>query len=340
VLTSSNPSGSIIAAGVIEILWSILAALGAAAAFGVFLIAPMPAVGPQFPAGIKTMMEAMMLLFFALAVFGLFTGVGVIRLKEWARISTLVWAGVAAFFSVIVLLFAMFMPFPAVPNQTAESVPLARVIIVVCYGIPLLISIWWLILFNHKAIVSQFRSSQSSVARDPTMPLGQPVPSPDPVPVGKPSCPLPLAVVAGFSMLSSLSLVFLLFIHMPAVILGRAIRGPAGTGIWVLSCALYLIAGVGLLQLKPWSHALAMGLQFFYLLSGTVTLLSSNYEKIMRESLASMPMAADQAYSPEYFEHLRSFSLIGLMVPVVILGILIYYRPRFLESASAAASAS
>jgi hypothetical protein len=193
-------------------------------------------------------------------------------------------------------------------------------------------------LFNRKAIVMQFSSGNASVAPGITILPGEPFPSMGVAQAAKPFCPLPVAVVAGFSILSSLSLVFLLFTRMPAVIFGHAIHGPAGTGIWVLSCALYLIAGIGLLMLKPWSHALAMGIQLFWLFSGTVSLLSNNYETILRESLASMPMATNQAYTAEYFQHVRSFSVIGLIVPVVILGILIYYRPRFVEAASAAAS--
>jgi hypothetical protein len=340
VPASTNPSASIIAAAIIEILCSVLAALGTAGACVIFLFAPMPASGPQLPTAAKSMMAGMMIFFFALAIFGIFTGVGLMRLKEWARITTLVWAGVTVFFSAVILLFAIFMPFPAVPNQPAESAQLARVVLASFYEIPSAIGIWWLVLFNRKAIVTQFSTRNASLAPDIAILPGEPFSSMVSVPAAKPSCPLPLAVVAGFSILSSLSLVFLLFMRMPAVIFGHAIHGPAGTGIWALSCAIYLITGIGLLLLKPWSHVLAMGMQFFWLLSGTVSLLSNNYEKILRESLASMPMTANQPYGADYFQHMRSFSLMGLMFPVLILGILIYYRPRFLEAASRAASTS
>jgi hypothetical protein len=327
-----------LAAAVIEIICSVLAALCAGFAFLMFLVIPLPTGSPQLPSGVKPMMEAMMLLFLALAILGIFTGIGLIRLKGWARIITLVWAGISAIFSSFILLFAMFMPFSTVPNQPAESVPLARLVLAFFYGIPFVIAVWWLILFTRTAIVSQFSTSNASIPPGLAVLPGESFPFTAPALAAKPSCPLPLAVVAGFFIFSSFSLAFLVFSHMPAVILGRAIHGPSGTGIWVLSCALYLIAGIGLLLLKPWSHALAMGIQFFWLLSGTISMLSSNYEKVLRETLASMSMTSGQTYTADYFRYIRSFSLIGLMFPVAILGVLIYYRPRFLESASRVSS--
>ncbi len=335
---SSKPSGSIIFAAIIEIICSLLAVLSTAIALLAFRFIPMPASNPQLPPAVKTVMEVMMVLFCALAIFGIFTGVGLLRLKSWARIITLIWAGITAAFSILALLVVPFMPFPNTPNQPVGMEPSIRIFLVVIYGIPLAIGVWWLILFNRKTIVGQFSSSGGSLAHGPAMLPGESFPDVAHSTTAKLSCPLPVAVVAGFSILSSLSLALMLFLRVPAIFFGHPLYGASGTAICVFVCAFYLASGIGLLKLEPWSYALALGLQFFFICSGTVTMLSSNYAAIMREAMASWPMWTNQAYTDEYFHQIRSFSAVGLLFPVLILAVLLYYRARFLQAAEAKAS--
>jgi hypothetical protein len=282
----------------------------------------------------------MMVFFLVLAIFGIFTGAGLLRLKSWARITTLIWAGITTSFSALTLLFALFMPLPSTPNQPPGMEHFLRLFMVVTYGIPLGIGIWWLILFNRKTIAAQFSVANRPLPQDVAILPGESFPFAAPSATAKPSCPLPVAVIAGFSILGALSLVFVFFTRMPAMIFGHAIRGPMGSGIFILAGTLSLIAGIGLLRLKPWSHTLSLSLQFFWLCSGTVSLLSSSYEAVMREALASSPLWTNRALPNEYFGHMRSFALLGLLGPVVILVILLYYRSRFLLAAAEANSSS
>jgi len=337
---SAKPSGSIIAAAVVEIICSLIAVAGAALPFLVFRFMPMPASTPQLPPAAKTIMEGMMLFFLALGIFGIFTGAGLLRLKNWARITTLIWAGIMVACVSLTLVATLLMPSSGIPNQPPEMDNFAQIFMVCIDVIPVAIGIWWLILFNRKAIVAQFSSGASVVALAATTMPGESFPLQAQATTVKPSCPLPVAVVAGFSILGSLSLVFVFFTRMPALIFGHAVHGPAGTGILVFTCLLNLTAGIGLLLLKRWSHTLSLALQFFGLCSGTVTMLSSNYDALMREALASSLIWTNQAYTDEYFHRLRSFSLIGLLGPVVILVVLLYYRARFLQAASGASASS
>jgi hypothetical protein len=139
VSTSSKPSGSIIAAAVIEIIGSVLAVLCAGITFVAFRVIPMRPDSAQLLPFAKSLMEAMMIFFVALSIFGIFTGVGLLRLKNWARITMLVWAGVTVFFSAFILLFAMFMPFPSAPNQPLELAQFTRFVLAYLYGVPFVI---------------------------------------------------------------------------------------------------------------------------------------------------------------------------------------------------------
>ena len=202
-----RPTASIKAAGIIAIVGSVLVLLGAAFGFLGVSILPETQAGPGLPKAARVLGEATMAFFFGLAILGLFTGVGLLRLQKWARISALVWSGVTAAMCALIIVFSVFIPLPMPPNAPDTPVNLltyVRVATVVFYGLPLAIAIWWLILFNRKKVAAQFVASDISGALDPSgFPIDAPAPS-------KPELPLPIAVLAGFLLLSTVS-VFLVF---------------------------------------------------------------------------------------------------------------------------------
>jgi len=57
-----------------------------------------------------------MLIFLGIAVFGIFTGIGLIRLRNWARISILIFSGLTVFFGGTALLVLLAIPFPINPS--------------------------------------------------------------------------------------------------------------------------------------------------------------------------------------------------------------------------------
>jgi hypothetical protein len=337
---SSPPkaSAAIVVSGVLEILGSAMAVFGIAISFVALSVLPATPSSPQLPPAFKGMVQVVSLLFLAVAVLGIVTGVSLIRLRNWARIATLIWAGFTALISGLVVLVFLFVPIPVAPNQPPQIEQFTRIAVLLLYGIPLGIGVWWLILFNKKSIAAQFAPSQVQLTST-SIPQGEPFLGPGGIPaIDRPSCPLPVAVIAGFSMLSAVSFVFIYFMHTPVMLFGRSIHGPTSTVIWILTSSLYVASGVGLLKLKPWSYSLALGLQLFWLCSGTVSMLSSNFENVLRESLSASPWTSSQVFSSEYVHSLRFFAYVGLVFPLVILGILVYYRPRFLEAADAAST--
>jgi len=117
-----------------------------------------------------------------------------------------------------------------------------------------------------------------------------------------------------------------------------------GLTVLILSCLAFFLAGVGLLRLKAWSYSLAIGLQLFWLASTVVTVLSPNYNAVMdsfmKEMQASLHLPETQ-FSLASFSHNYGWTVVlGLILAGAILGLLVFYRPRFLEAASRAASAS
>src|SRR6266478_2117483 len=178
----SGPSGSVIAAGVVAILASLVTILIAVAAIAGVSLMPPAGSSPPIPQSVKSTAVAMMVFLAGLAIFGIFTSVGVLHLKNWARVSILIWGAVMAAFSGLALPFAAFMPMPEAPAQSPVALPFVRTLLLIVYGIPFLIGVWWLLLFNQRAIKEQFLA--------PALGDGQ-LAAP-----ARPRCPLPLAILA------------------------------------------------------------------------------------------------------------------------------------------------
>jgi hypothetical protein len=269
-----------------------------------------------------------------LSLFGIATGIGLIYLRKWARISILIWGGLSVFFGVIGIPIAFLMPFPPTPNAPdlpAGTMQAVRWILLLIYGLPLLIGVWWLILFNCKTVKAQFEGQGESA--DQGLPQ-------------KPACPLPIAVLAWFYIASVLNLLFLplLSFHVPLFVFGRVLPGSAGGTVLIISSVVFAIAGIGLLKLKPRSYSLTIGLQLFWLASGVVSVLTPNYTAVMdsymKEVQASLHLPETHSSSFNFAQHYGWTMATALVFAGAILGLFVYYRPRFLEAASRAASAS
>jgi hypothetical protein len=323
-----GPTASVTAAGVVAIVGSVLVLLATAFGFLAVLTLLKSQTGPALPSLARVTAAGTMVFFFGLAILGIFTGVGVLRLKNWARISVLVWSGVTAAICAFILAFLAFIPFPVPPNAGTPSniATLVRLSTALVYGLPLAIAVWWLILFSRKTIAAQFETGIGN----PLDASGFPV---EPTSASKPTLPLPITVLAVFLLFSSLS-VFLIFLHLPVLFFAHALRGPVGTVAWITTCLLSTAAGIGLLCRKVWSYWLTLGLQLLWLLSGVVTLTSPKYPDLMHEAMSSMTFSTTPY--PEYpIERLRTFSYAGLAFPIFILILLLCYRSRFLRASAA-----
>jgi hypothetical protein len=328
-----NPSRlslSVMAAALAAILGGLFLLLGCSVVFFALLLNPFPAHAPGIPPFIKTVTLATLSFMMCLSIFGVATGLGLLLLRKWARLSVLVWGGFSAFFGAFGIPVAFLMPLtpPASASQLpAESMQAVRWILLVVYGLPLVVGLWWLILFNRKSVKGQFLGT--------TAPAGASLP---------PGCPLPITVLAWFYIASVANFILIPFLpfRVPVLVFGRVLPGNAGRTVLILCCLALAACGVGLLKLKPWSYSLAIGLQVFGLTSTVVTVLSPNYDAMMdsfaKQMQDSLHLPPTQ-FSTGNFMHHQGWALsLVLLFAGVILSLLLYYRPRFLEAADRALS--
>jgi len=266
-----------------------------------------------------------------LSIFGIATAIGVLALRNWARISILIWGGMFAFFGVLGIPVAFLMPLttPPGPALPPGAVQTMRWILLVIYGLPLAIGTWWLILFTRKSGKAQF--SVTATPSDSGVPQ-------------KPRSPLPITVLAWLYITAILNLIILPIVpfHTPVFVFGLLLPDRVGLTLLILTSLAFTVCGVGLLKLKPWSYSLTMGLQVFWLASTAVSMLRPNYKTAMESSLKqmenSMHLPESQFSSNPFLQHFGWILALGLLFAGAILGLFIYYRQRFLAAASAAAS--
>src|SRR5712691_6440752 len=164
-----SASASVIFAAVVAILAALFTLLVAGFGFFGILLGAGQAPSPEFPSFVKNAALAMMAFTACLAVFGFATGIGLIGLRKWARISVLIWGGLCVFFGIFGVAVAFVMPLAPpsnAPHLGAADMHAVRFIILGVYGLPLAVGIWWLILFNRKTVKAQF----TAIPLDPTMP--------------------------------------------------------------------------------------------------------------------------------------------------------------------------
>ena len=226
---------------VVAILGSILALLFAAGAFvSLFVSTARPQPDNTAAGAIGAF------IFAALGVIGIWTGIGLFRLRPVARVSVLVFSAFLAGTSVFVLMLFSVMPMP--PDISAETAQTVRSSTMIGAAIPLAISIWWLIQFNMQSTKAAF-----------TAPLTE----------SQSPRPLAITVIAWMSILGGIGCLFSLFARTPAFLLGATFTGWVAAIYYALFAAVSFYIGKGLLDLSERARVVAIawyGISLLHLL--------------------------------------------------------------------------
>ncbi len=346
---------AVIAAGVVAILFSLLGVLGSLLVGVSLIILPETqrrAGVPSAPAATRAMSEVMMVFFLALAVFGIFVGIGVLRRRNWARIAILIWAGFMTFVSICAIAFVLLI-FSAIPMQlpnTADAAPVMRfmkLFVVFFYGIPAGVGVWWLILFTRKRVATAFTNPvEYAPAMDSSgFPNVQSAIQPYAKP--KPACPLPLAILAGLFIFSGFFTVLFALVPLPysfpMYFFGHVYFGTGPKFFLALLALILGIAGVGMLKLKSWALHTVLIVQSVFFVNSLFAVVSPTFQTEMSEAMEKVSSqytafpGGNPFLSDTYF---RSMMIFGLVFGAIIIGLLVFLRSRFLEQAEAAAAAA
>jgi hypothetical protein len=198
-----------------------------------------------------------------LVAWGVATGVGLLKLREWARISQIVFAGLLTLIGIFTILLFLFIQLPlpqndANPEMTRSVMQFTRIFISLFYGALTAVGIWWLVYFNRRAVRDEFRSGvPATVALADGVPAAaarfEPVPGP--MNVGR---PVSISIVAALMLVRLVNFVLVPLLQFPVLFFGQFATGWNQLVVLVGFGILQGAAGYGLLKLRMWGWTLAI----------------------------------------------------------------------------------
>jgi hypothetical protein len=268
----SRPIG-VTASAIVAIAGSLIALLFAAILAATPLIVIGQAQPPKAMPQIVIVVEA---IFAALAGLGIWTAIGVFRLRSWARTSMLIFAGFFGAWAALTLLVTMVMP---LPQELTAGTGQFRGMMALIFGIPLAIAAWWLIQFNTQSTKAAFAS---------------------PVAEGASPRPLSISIIGWTGIVGGASPFLLIPLPLPVFLFGATFNGWTAGVIYGLFGALLLYIGKGLLDLRERARLLAIGWFVFGFVHMCVVTLVPSVRQRMFEAQKTFelnqpnPMPLDQ----------------------------------------------
>lgn len=253
---------------------------GAFTVVALFFLPQQPSQPPFF----RYILLFVVAMYLAFGIWGIASGVGLLRVRQWARISMLVFSGMLLVFTLPVLLIVPFMPMPQPEGVPNNFVLMVKIGMSIFYGIIAAIGGGWLYFFNRRTVKDQFRSPEESLSY-----------------ITHPSRrPISISVIGWLLIIGPCFLVPMLLLRLPILFLGQLLDGWRA-GLFALAlCATQLAAGVGLLRLRPWARVLAIGTFLFGILNCLTMALpgtATRFEHV--NAVVQARMGSPMAASPE-----------------------------------------
>ena len=320
-------SGGVTAAAVVLIVGSSLLVL-MAGMVGLLPLLPQPA-NEQNPFGVGFFyFEAVFIL--AVAGWGIATAVGILRLRNWARISILVISGIA----VAMLLFSglsMLLIVPMLrrePGMPAGAIAVFAAIELIFLCVPLGIAIWWLVLFCRRSVRAQFGKGVQSAVLHPIDAKAVPI-----VAMAEPprsfarKIPVSTVVIAVFLLVgvafAGLTVPLVIRMSSPSLLFGVLIRGRGGLVAIIVIAAIQLVLGIALLRRKTWSLDATVAYVVVVTLNGVLFLVSNSREAYFKVILSNYE--APPGLPPDFFPHLMRTIVSSSMAFGILLNFVALY---------------
>src|SRR5580692_10895787 len=317
-----RPAGVTISA-VLVFIGSGVALLSAVLMILAFAVMPASESTPAFTRGAGLIMSVFML---GLAAWGIATGVNLLHLREWARISMIVFSGLLLVMAVPGLIMMIVMPLPtppvpAVPN--GERIPplehlmtAVRIGMAVFYALLALLGGWWAYFFNSRPSKEQFRNSG---APGPAwMPA---VLAPTELP-GATKRPVSITIIAYLALVGACMFPILNILHMPLTFLGFFFSGGKAALIVIGYMSVQLLMAYGLLQLEKWGRNLAIYYFNFAIFNSIISVIlpgaQARYVEAMTAMQGSLGLPPSPFQFPIWFSLVFSLPMIAIQLWFVV----------------------
>jgi hypothetical protein len=272
---------------------------------------------PAFTRDAGLIMAVFMLGF---AVWGVVTAINLLQLREWARISMIVFSGLLLVMAVPGLLMMLVMPLPVPPAPavpSGEAMPsmehlmtAMRIIMAVFYALLALLGGWWLYFFNSRPIREQFRGAGTAASAwvpDTLAPAALP---------GSPKRPVSITIIAYLALLGACMVPFLRVFNMPVTFLGSYFTGAQASLIVIGQMSVQFFMGYGLLKLEKWGRSLAIYYFNFAIFNSIIFVILPGAQARYQEATAAMQ--SSMGLPPSQFQVPIWFSLVFSLPAIII----------------------
>lgn len=324
-------SAGVTASAVVIIIGSAFALLcGAMTVLGsAFITKANPAARVPENFGSILVVEAAM--FSGFGGWGLASGIGLLYLKQWARISLLVFAGFLVCVSLPAAALMAVIPLPHDPKLAINFMPPIRVGMTLFYGMFAALGGFWLYFFNKGSVKMQFQAMPpvpESAAGDLFVSVPAPATSASPS-----ARPLSITIIGWFlligSVLAPLGLLMnrALFpgMQVPFYFCGFFVAGGSASLILIVWMVAQMVAAVGLLKLRNWGLFATIALQCLALVNAALVLVipghRARFQQIMETMMASMNARMPQPAPfdfPVWFGFAAAFPVVVLILLILI----------------------
>lgn len=273
------------------------------------------------------------------AAWGIATGIGLLNLKEWARISMIVYNALLILFCVVPMLIV-----PIVPMATSDDLPTDfRPIFITCMegllGVFVVIGVCWIIYFCRKSVKAQFRPQLAGVSGalvGGQYPFAGAYTAPIPPAVlalveeSGPKRPILISIIAVLMLVGGVMTPLVLLMHTPVVMFGVALHGAGAAISTLLLCGLNVAAGVGLLQMRRWGWAIALAGETIGAINVACMIIAPGALDMIYRYQAQQYSMPDAMDTEPFFQSIMRFSLgFGILFAMAMIAALVKYRKAF-----------
>lgn len=367
-MPEKNRSAGITVIAILQLIGSALLLLMAAfMAFAMF-VAPTPPGNEQLPPIFFKMMRVLLPLFYAVpAVWGIVTAVGLLQLKNWARISTIVISVLLIVFGAFGILTSMVFFLKPPPGNGVDPKMFAVIgVVTAVFALAQIgVGIWWMVFCNRAGVKAQFMpqplplpySIQCATPYAIDMPYSatppppvistptdlastaEQVPPPTP-PIAVPqrtARPLSISIIAWFFLVGCFFIPFSILLHAPAILFTTVLTGWPATIYLLLYAGLHIYIGIALLQMKPAGRLVGMGYYIFGLLNIAVFYLapgrSARIARFLEIEQSMFPWMRSAQVNSLFAADVLPFVIIGLIGGLAYCLVVLYFlaaaKPAF-----------
>jgi len=325
-------SAGVTISAVVVILGSALTILFGAAMMVSFLALPRIGHAANLPAFVGYFVAIEAVMFLGFGGWGIASGIGLINLRQWARISVLVFAVILVGISFPAAVVMSFIPLPktTAPNLPSDFSAIMHAGMAAFYAMFAALGGLWLYFFNKQSVKSQFHAGQPDIGSATS---GLAVPPATADEIRRQARPLSITIIGWFMLVgSALAPPFLLLLNkgfftfgtkLPLYLLGMYFFGRSAYVIVVVLMGVQLAAAVGLLRLKSWGLFTTIGLQCLTVVNATMLVAipgsRRRFQQIMEGTVAAM-----NAHTPQQVSFVPPV-WIGLLSSIPIVFVILWF---------------